>query len=107
MRDYNKSSIDFPSLYRFPTKQTTYQVFFMDSFQLSFTLMAESDIPDLTPVMTRAFDDDSQKHLGKEKGGPPGYDNGDFPRGPVFLIIAFPGILFLISAYSNNKGDPA
>jgi GNAT superfamily N-acetyltransferase len=28
----------------------------------------------------RAFDDDAQKHLGKEKGGPPGYDNGDFFR---------------------------
>jgi GNAT superfamily N-acetyltransferase len=30
--------------------------------------------------MTRAFDDDAQKHLGLEKGGPPGYDNGDFFR---------------------------
>jgi hypothetical protein len=26
------------------------------------------------------FDDDAQKHLGKESGGPPGYDNGDFFR---------------------------
>ena len=50
----------------------------MDNFQLSFTLIAESDILEVTPVMTRAFDDDAQKHLGKEKGGPPGYDNGDF-----------------------------
>ncbi|MGD8506920.1 MAG: GNAT family N-acetyltransferase [Candidatus Bathyarchaeota archaeon] len=38
------------------------------------------DIPELTRVMTRAFDDDSQKHLGKPKGGPSGYDNGDFFR---------------------------
>ncbi len=45
----------------------------MDNLLLSFLLMAESDIPDLTPVMTRAFDDDSQKHLGKEKGGPPSW----------------------------------
>ena len=52
----------------------------MDNFQLSFTLMVESDIPEVTPVMTRAFDDDAQKHLGKEKGGPPGYDNGEFFR---------------------------
>ena len=28
--------------------------------------------------MTRAFDDDAKKHFGKEKGGPPGYDNGEF-----------------------------
>jgi len=48
--------------------------------QISYQLMAESDIPDLTPVMKRAFDDDAQKHLGKEVGGPPGYDNGDFFR---------------------------
>ena len=52
----------------------------MDNLQLSFTLMAESDIPELTLVMPRTFDDDSQKHLGKENGGPPGYDNGDFFR---------------------------
>lgn len=34
--------------------------------------------------MTRAFDDDAQKHLGKERGGPPGYDNGDFFREWLF-----------------------
>ena len=45
-----------------------------------FEIMSEEDIPDITPVMKRAFDDDAQKHLGKEKGGPPGYDNGDFFR---------------------------
>ncbi|MHA1637716.1 MAG: GNAT family N-acetyltransferase [Candidatus Thorarchaeota archaeon] len=38
------------------------------------------DIPELTLIMTRAFDDDSQKHLSVPKGGPPGYDNGDFLR---------------------------
>jgi GNAT superfamily N-acetyltransferase len=40
----------------------------------------EADIPELTHVMTRAFDDDARKHLGLERGGPPGYDNGDFFR---------------------------
>ena len=34
--------------------------------------------------MTRAFDDDSQKHLGIEKGGPPGYDDGEFYRKWLF-----------------------
>jgi len=47
---------------------------------LTFEEAAEEDIPELTRVMTRAFDDDSQKHLGIEKGGPEGYDNGEFFR---------------------------
>lgn len=48
--------------------------------KLAFEEFIEEDIPELTEVMTRAFDDDAQKHLGWEKGGPPGYDNGDFFR---------------------------
>ena len=48
--------------------------------ELSFQEMDESDIPSLTPVMKRAFDDDAQKHLGQESGGPPGYDDGEFFR---------------------------
>jgi ribosomal protein S18 acetylase RimI-like enzyme len=48
--------------------------------ELTFEEATEKDIPELTKVMTRAFDDDSQKHLGLEKGGPEGYDNGDFFR---------------------------
>jgi len=48
--------------------------------ELRFQTMEEIDIPALTPVMKRAFDDDAQKHLGKKSGGPPGYDNGDFFR---------------------------
>ena len=47
---------------------------------LTFEEMGEADIPLVTPVMTRAFDDDAQKHLGKERGGPPGYDDGEFFR---------------------------
>ena len=33
----------------------------MDDLNLSFLLMVESDIPDLTSVMARAFDDDNYK----------------------------------------------
>ena len=44
--------------------------------QPGYVLMVESDIPAVTDVMKRAFDDDAQKHLGKEVGGPPGYDDG-------------------------------
>jgi N-acetylglutamate synthase-like GNAT family acetyltransferase len=51
---------------------------------LEFEEITEDDIPVLTEVMTRAFDDDAQKHLGKERGGPPGYDNGDFFREWLF-----------------------
>ncbi len=51
---------------------------------LSFEVITEADIPELTRVMTRAFDDDSHKHLGKGKGGPDGYDNGDFFRKWLF-----------------------
>lgn len=49
-------------------------------FGLNFEKARESDILKLTDVMTRTFDDDSQRHLGKPKGGPPGYNNGDFFR---------------------------
>ena len=52
----------------------------MSDLHLSFQVLTEEDILDIAPVMKRAFDDDSQKHLGKESGGPPGYDNGDFFR---------------------------
>ena len=49
----------------------------MSDMDIEFTEITEADIPELTPVMTRAFDDDAQKHFGLEKGGPPGYDNGE------------------------------
>lgn len=52
--------------------------------ELSFTLITEEHLPQLTEVMTRAFDDDARKHLGKERGGPEGYDNGDFFRKWLF-----------------------
>jgi GNAT superfamily N-acetyltransferase len=47
---------------------------------LSFEEIVEADIPELTRVMTLAFDDDARKHLGKEHGGPEGYDDGGFFR---------------------------
>ena len=70
--------------------------------------LQRDDVAALTEVMTRAFDDDAQRHLGVDKGGPPGYDTGEFllryafdPRAraftaildarPVGAIIVFPG----------------
>ncbi|HEU5102335.1 MAG TPA: GNAT family N-acetyltransferase [Roseiflexaceae bacterium] len=56
----------------------------LDESELVFESITEADIPELMRVMTRAFDDDAQKHLGLERGGPPGYDSGDFFRQWLF-----------------------
>lgn len=45
---------------------------------LQFERMTEEDIPELTEIMTRAFDDEAQRFQGIPKGGPPGYDTGEF-----------------------------
>jgi GNAT superfamily N-acetyltransferase len=52
--------------------------------ELFFEEIVESDIPELTEIMTRAFDGEARKYEGKERGGPPGYDNGDFFRKWLF-----------------------
>jgi GNAT superfamily N-acetyltransferase len=56
----------------------------IDDQALTFEEITEEDVPELTDVMTRAFDDDAQKHLGKERGGPEGYDSGEFFRQWLF-----------------------
>lgn len=45
---------------------------------LKFELLEEGDINILTPIMERAFDEDTRLHLNEPKGGPPGYNNGEF-----------------------------
>ncbi len=45
---------------------------------------ALSDVQELTEIMTRAFNDDSRRHLGKDQGGPPGYNTGEFIRQNAF-----------------------
>lgn len=52
----------------------------MNNNDIKFVLLEEKDVDELIPIMTRAFDKDAQIHLGEEKGGPEGYDNGDFIR---------------------------
>lgn len=53
----------------------------MEEFKgLQFTEFVESDVELLTPIMKRAFDEDTKRHLNRESGGPPGYDNGEFLR---------------------------
>ncbi|NLK94499.1 MAG: GNAT family N-acetyltransferase [Clostridiales bacterium] len=48
--------------------------------ELKFEIIKESDIENLTRIMERAFDEDTRIHLNEPKGGPEGYDNGDFLR---------------------------
>lgn len=47
---------------------------------LGFEILKEKDIDVLTPMMERAFDEDTRIHLNEPKGGPEGYDNGEFLR---------------------------
>lgn len=48
--------------------------------EINFEKMYESNIEYLLPIMKRSFDYDTKIHLGKEAGGPPGYDDGTFLR---------------------------
>jgi hypothetical protein len=53
----------------------------MDIFNgIGFEIVTERDVEELTPIMKRAFDEDTQSHLGEKAGGPLGYDNGEFIR---------------------------
>lgn len=63
---------------------------------LQFKEIQEEDIPSLTDVMKRAFDHDAQIHLGEDKGGPEGYDNGDFFRKWLFSYDESHGYKFLL-----------
>ncbi len=47
---------------------------------LEFDAFTGSDVETITPIMKRAFDEDTRRHTGKPAGGPPGYDDGNFLR---------------------------
>jgi hypothetical protein len=50
----------------------------MENFKgLDFRKFEENDVGLFDQMFKRAFDKDSQIHLGKD-GGPPGYENGGF-----------------------------
>jgi len=60
---------------------------------LEFAPLRNEDIPILTPIMKRAFDDDSRLYFTNPVGGPPGYDDGTFlekwgldPKASAFRI---------------------
>ena len=46
--------------------------------QLRFLEATDKDIPMMTEVMTRSFNDDSQRFRGEPEGGPDGYNDGRF-----------------------------
>jgi len=48
--------------------------------ELTFEILEEKDIGVLTLIMESAFNEDTRIHLNKPKGGPKGYDNGEFLR---------------------------
>ena len=48
--------------------------------KLTLVPVSYKDVLDMTKIMKRSFDEDTRIHLGKEVGGSPGYDNGDFIR---------------------------
>jgi GNAT superfamily N-acetyltransferase len=56
--------------------------------QLDISPLLAEDVSSLIQPMTFAFDDDAFVHLGQEKMGPPGYDDGSF-----------------LTEYAINNGD--
>ena len=52
----------------------------LNPVRLTYEPIFEEDVMPLTEIMIRAFDHDSKIHLGEDKGGPDGYDNGEFIR---------------------------
>ncbi|MFU8887967.1 MAG: GNAT family N-acetyltransferase [Trueperaceae bacterium] len=70
------------------------------------------DVDALTAVMTRAFDDDARRHLGVPKGGPPGYDSGEFlrehgldPRARAFVAVLGGRPVGAIIVFPHDEGD--
>lgn len=60
---------------------------------LTFRTLTDAHINELTAIMRRAFDEDSEIHLG-DKGGPDGYDDGSFLRKWGFDEHATPLVIY-------------
>lgn len=74
---------------------------------LRFEPATENDIPEITRVMVRAFDEDSRRFRGIERGGPPGYDTGDFlrkwmPAGTAYKVIDSDRIAGCFIVFTDN-----
>lgn len=75
-----------------------------------FEPLREEDIDILTPVMTRAFNEDARIHLNEEKRGPEGYDNGDFlrkwglhPESEAYKILKEEEVIGCIIVWINRE----
>ncbi|MHA2406313.1 MAG: N-acetyltransferase family protein [Candidatus Hermodarchaeia archaeon] len=80
--------------------------------ELRIVEATETDIPAMTEVMTRSFNDDSQRFRGEPEGGPDGYNDGRFLRkwmdpGYCFKIILGDRIIgaFIIFKDYPQKGS--
>ena len=80
--------------------------------QLILQAIKEDDVPALTKIMTRAFDEDTRRHLGKEHGGPEGYNNGAFLRkwylhsgAEAFTILLNGKIIGGLNVFINNNHE--
>ena len=81
---------------------------------LEFAQLKHEDIPILTPIMKRAFDDDSRLYFPIPVGGPVGYDDGSFlekwgldPKATAFRINMDGeaiGAMTLLLDYEDNSG---
>jgi GNAT superfamily N-acetyltransferase len=94
---------------------------------ITFKHFTNEDVSALTPLMKRAFDEDTRIHLSEPTGGPEGYDDGSFlkkwflhPNASAYTIYDdetligginlwikpdhhnFLGCLFLDTAYENK-----
>jgi len=60
---------------------------------ITFAKATFADVPALTAVQTRTFDDDTRQHGRGEQGGPPGYNSDDWQirliqQGDYYKIVA-------------------
>lgn len=75
--------------------------------KVRFEPATENDIPEITRAMVRAFDDDSRRFRGIERGGPPGYDTGEFlrkwmPVGTAYKVIDSDRIVGCFIVFTDN-----
>jgi hypothetical protein len=78
--------------------------------ELCFDQISEDDIALLTPIMKRAFDEDTRTHTDLDSDGPTGYDDGSFlrkwihkPRSISYKILADSKLIGCFVITSKNE----
>ena len=79
---------------------------------LTFEKIMAQDVATLAPIMKRAFDEDTLRHLGLAAGGPPGYDNGDFlrqwylhPTATAFKVLKSGAPIGAVNVFINANNE--